>query len=395
MTCLRLKLWVIRLKLWVTGRKQSISPFDVGVILSVFLILLFFFKMVQLGSNVGLAFALSIGAGLSTCIGGLIIFFNRLIQLASPKTLAISLSLSAGVMIFISLVEIFGKSVESYQKGFQMRLIVNGTSSCGEHGFVFINKTETGDKYHCSHCDTICEGHSWLATTATFILGVLIIFLMDYIVGIISPAAHEELEIAHLNKLRDSTSQNIANNAQSVGSIEFVNCEEGLPKKDGPFSNLTKRQLNRTGVLTALAIGLHNIPEGVATYVGAIGDTRVGAVLALGIALHNIPEGIAVATPVYFATGSRLKAFMWTFVSALAEPLGAIIAWLIVGDGLNPHVEGIMFGIVCGMMVTISFKELVPNAIKYYSKGNTVIFSILCGMGIMALSLILFSYAGV
>ena len=191
MTCLRLKLWVIRLKLWVTGRKQSISPFDVGVILSVFSILLFFFKMVQLGSNVGLAFALSIGAGLSTCIGGLIIFFNRLIHLASPKTLAISLSLSAGVMIFISLVEIFGKSVESYQKGFQMRLIVNGTSSCGEHGFVFINKTETGDKYHCSHCDTICEGHSWLATTATFILGVLIIFLMDYIVGIISPAAHD------------------------------------------------------------------------------------------------------------------------------------------------------------------------------------------------------------
>jgi ZIP family zinc transporter len=385
MTCLRIKLWVL-------GRKQSISPFDLGVILSVFLVLIFFFKMVSLGSNVGLAFALSIGAGLSTCIGGLIVFFKRLIQLANPKILAVSLSLSAGVMIFISLVEIFGKSVESYQKGFEVRLFVNGTSSCGEHGFVFINKTENGDKYLCSHCDTICEGHSWLATTATFILGVLIIFLMDYIVGIISPAAHEELEIAHLNMLRDSTSQN---NAQSAGSIEFVNCEEGLPKKDGQFSNLTKRQLNRTGVLTALAIGLHNIPEGVATYVGAIGDTRVGAALALGIALHNIPEGIAVATPVYFATGSRWKAFMWTFVSALAEPLGAIIAWLIIGDGLNPHVEGIMFGIVCGMMVTISFKELVPNAIKYYSKGNTVIFSILCGMGIMALSLILFAYAGV
>jgi len=102
-----------------------------------------------------------------------------------------------------------------------------------------------------------------------------------------------------------------------------------------------------------------------------------------------------VATPVYFATGSRLKAFMWTFVSALAEPIGAILAWLIIGDGLNPYVEGIMFGIVCGMMVTISFKELVPNAIKYHSEGNTVIFSILCGMAIMALSLILFAYAGV
>ena len=129
--------------------------------------------------------------------------------------------------------------------------------------------------------------------------------------------------------------------------------------------------------------------------IAAIGDTRVGAALAVGVALHNIPEGIAVAAPVFFATGSRLKAFMWTFISALAEPVGAILAWLIVGEGLNPHVEGVMFGIVCGMMVTISFKELIPNALKYHSKGNSVIFSILCGMAIMAMSLILFAYAGV
>ena len=111
--------------------------------------------------------------------------------------------------------------------------------------------------------------------------------------------------------------------------------------------------------------------------------------------MHNIPEGIAVAAPVYFATGNRLKAFMWTFVSALAEPLGAVLAWLVVGDGLNPNIEGVMFGIVAGIMVTISFKELLPNALRYHPKGNTVIYSILCGMGIMALSLILFAYAGI
>ena len=383
----------LRLKLWLIGRKQRISPLTVIIIVLLLLVALLFSKMVQMGGNVGMAFGLSIGAGLSTCIGGIIIFFKSLVQLASPRTLAISLSLSAGVMIFISLVEIFGKSVESYQKGFQV-MLTNDTFSCGELGYTFISRTEDG-KYHCSHCNTLCDGHSWLATTATFILGVFIIFGMDYIVGIISPAAHEELEISHLNKLRDSTMIDMERKVESFGSIEAVNCEEGFPKKDGPFSNLTKHQLNRTGVLTALAIGLHNIPEGVATYVGAIADTRVGAVLAIGIALHNIPEGIAVATPVYFATGSRLKAFMWTFVSALAEPLGAIIAWLIVGDGLNPYIEGVMFGIVCGMMTTISFKELVPNAIKYCPNGHTVIFSILCGMGIMAMSLILFAYAGV
>ena len=374
------------------GRTQRYNLYSSGLTLLAALVLFLLLNMVQLGTTVGLAFALSIGAGLSTCIGGLIVFFKRLVHLASPKTLAISLSLSAGVMIFISLVEIFGKSVESYQKGFEV-LVVNDTTSCGELGLVFLNRTDDG-KYHCSKCDTICEGHAWLATSATFILGVLIIFAMDYIVEAISPAAHEELEIAHLNKLKNNITE--SGSLGTVGSTESVkSCEEGLPKKDGVFSSITKQQLNRTGVLTALAIGLHNIPEGVATYIGAIGDTRVGAALAIGIALHNIPEGIAVAAPVYFATGSRFKAFMWTFVSALAEPVGAIIAWLIVGEGLNPHVEGVMFGIVCGMMVTISFKELIPNAIKYYSKGNSVIFSILCGMGIMALSLILFAYAGV
>ena len=132
-----------------------------------------------------------------------------------------------------------------------------------------------------------------------------------------------------------------------------------------------------------------------ATYIGAVSDVRVGAALAIGVALHNIPEGIAVATPVFFATKSRLKAFLWTFISALAEPFGALIAWLVIGDGLNPHVEGVMFGIVCGMMTTISFKELIPNALKYESGGNVVILSLLGGFGIMVLSLILFAYAGV
>ena len=350
--------------------------------------------MVKLGSEVGVAFALSIGAGLATCIGGLIIFFKRLIRLASPKTLSIALSLSAGVMIFISLVEIFGKSVESYQSGFTVTL-KNNTFSCGELGLKFINKTKDGN-YYCSSCDTLCEGHSWLATTATFILGVLIIFGMDFVVEKISPAAHEELEVSHLDKLQSTITESVEGKGQSTSSsIESVVDEHGLKEKSEGLSNPTKSQLNRTGIVTAIAIGLHNIPEGVATYIAAIGDTRVGAALAIGVALHNIPEGIAVATPVYFATGSALRAFLWTFVSALAEPLGAILAWLIIGNGLNPHVEGVMFGIVCGMMTTISFKELIPNAIKFYSKGNTVIFSILGGMGIMVISLILFAYAGV
>ena len=351
--------------------------------------------MVQLGEKVELAFGLSIAGGLSTCIGGIIIFSSKLVQLASPRALSISLSLSAGVMVFISLVGIFGKCVNSYQKGFQTTLS-NNTFSCEELGFNFVNLTSDG-RFHCSFCDTTCEGHAWLATTATFALGGLIIFLMDCFVGLISPDAHEEIEESHINKLRNPPSQTTSHEEDVQCDIEPMECDKKSIDNNCNnelCSRFTKRQLHRSGILTALAIGLHNIPDGVATYVGAIGDTRVGAALALGIALHNIPEGFAVATPLYFATGSRVKALGWTLVSALAEPLGAVFAWLIIGDGLDPFVEGLMFGIVCGMMVTISFKELVPKAIKYYSEGNTVIFSILFGMAIMACSMILFAYAG-
>ena len=345
------------------------------------------------GGSVELAFLLSICSGLATCIGGLVVFVKRLVHLACAKTLAISLSLSAGVMIFISLTEIFGKSVESYKKGFET-VVMNDTATCRKLGFHFTNVMEDGIS-HCSYCDAICDGHAWLAATATFVLGVSLIFGIDYVVGKISPAAHEEFEVCQLNKLQKNASSCDCEGIEKISIIKPAkNIEEGLPKDEEIFSGVSKQQLNRTGVLTAIAISLHNIPDGIATYIGTIGDTRIGAALAIGVALHNIPEGIAVAAPVYFATGSRFKAFMWALLSAIAEPVGAIIAWMIVGEGLNPYIEGIMFGIVCGMMITISFKELIPSAIKYHSDGNSVIFSILCGMGIMALSLILFAYAG-
>ena len=348
-----------------------------------------FIIMVATGSDVGLAFALSIGAGMATCIGGLIIFFKKLVRLASPRSLAVALSLSAGVMIFISLVEIFGKSVESYMAGFTV--MVNSSSSCGELGLEFDHKDNKTGIFHCLSCDTTCEGNAWLSTTGTFILGAAIIFALDFIVEKISPAAHEELQkddIYRLQKINEDEASGQRNSTQSVNNVE-----NGNTSQQQLFQ--ASKDLNRTGILTAIAIGIHNIPEGVATYIGAITDIRVGASLAIGIALHNIPEGIAVATPVFFATRSRVKGFLWTFTSALAEPFGALLAWLIIGDGLNPTLEGVMFGIVCGMMTTISFKELLPNAFKYFPDGYTVIISLLAGFGITVLSLILFAYAGV
>ena len=349
--------------------------------------------MIESGGSVGLAFGLTIGAGLSTCIGGLIVFFKPLVHLTKPISLAISLSLSAGVMVFISLVEIFGESIESFKKGFEIVKIFNSTSDCIEQGWDFLNKTTLGS--YCSHCNPQCEGHSWLAASATYLLGALIIFALDFIVAKISPIAHASIQPSDVTTIHTTTPNSRADTLSTSENANTQDCEKNISSKEEIFSDSDKNQLNRAGMLTALAIGLHNIPEGVATYIGAIGDTRLGAALTIGIALHNIPEGIAVAASVYFATSNRLKAFLWTFVSALAEPLGAIIAWLIVGDGLNPHVEGLMFGVVAGIMVTISFKEMLPNALKFYSKGHVVILSVLCGMGIMVLSLILFAYAGV
>jgi len=287
-----------------------------------------------------------------------------------------------------------------------------------QKGFAGVNETAVWNGTHnTTHrqpndCDSTCEGHGWIAASATFLLGVFIIYFMDFLVNKISPVADEELKVADLNALRADTST-LTETTQMNGPAEMEpppnikatdNVEAQITNKaetrDGGMDNAkypgsARSQLNRTGVLTAIAVGLHNIPEGAATYAGAIGNTRLGFTLAIGIALHNIPEGIVVATPVYFAQGSRLKAFLWTFVSALAEPLGAFICWLLIQDGLNPHIEGVMFGIVTGMMITISFKELIPTALKYHPEGNTVTYAILAGMAIMALSLILFAYAGV
>jgi len=308
-----------------------------------------------------LAFALNIAAGLSTCIGGLVILNRKLVSITNPSRLGIALGVSAGVMIFISLAEIFEESIEHFRQ-------------------VFHDKST-------NECDEKCRGHSKTLATICFMFGALIIFVIDFIIHRIAPEVEHEL-----TDLQQATDQfeleNALGQTTSKTNIPQIN-RQLLEDKQ------TRRSLNRTGILTALAIAIHNLPEGIATYIGALKNTRLGVMLAVSIALHNIPEGIAVAAPVYFATKSKLKAFLWTFVSALAEPLGGIICWAIVRDGLNPTLNGIMFGLVVGMMVTISFKELIPTAYRFCPYKNRVTYSVLTGMCLMALSLILFDYAGV
>ena len=148
------------------------------------------------------------------------------------------------------------------------------------------------------------------------------------------------------------------------------------------------RKLMRMGLMTALAIGIHNFPEGIATFASAMDDTGLGIAIAAAIAIHNIPEGIAVAIPVYFATGSRRRAFLLSFASGLAEPVGALLAWLVLMPFMSPTLMGCLLAGVAGIMVFISIDELLPAA-REYGQPHTSIYGVVTGMAVMAASLIL------
>ena len=125
------------------------------------------------------------------------------------------------------------------------------------------------------------------------------------------------------------------------------------------------RKLMRMGLMTALVIGIHNFPEGIATFMSAIDNPTLGIAIAAAIAIHNIPEGIAVSVPIYYATGSRRKAFLLSLSSGLAEPVGALLAYAVLLPFLSPTLLGCLFGFVAGIMVFISLDELLPAAEEY------------------------------
>ena len=149
-------------------------------------------------------------------------------------------------------------------------------------------------------------------------------------------------------------------------------------------------ELKRMGLVSALAIGIHNFPEGFATFTSALSDTKLGISIAVAIAIHNIPEGIAVSVPLFYATGSRKKAFFWSFVSGLSEPLGALIGFILLSSFINlDKYFGIPFAMVAGIMVFISLDELLPAAEKF-GHHHLTIYGLLAGMLVMALSLLMF-----
>lgn len=171
----------------------------------------------------------------------------------------------------------------------------------------------------------------------------------------------------------------------------FENPHEIRKVEDIEYAEEDSRDANlfRMGLLAALAIAIHNFPEGLATFTAALKDVRLGIPIAVAIAIHNIPEGIAVSIPIFYATGNRKKAFVYSFLSGLAEPLGALIGYLIFFAFFSDLVFGILFASVGGIMVFVSLDELLPAA-REYGEHHLSMYGLVIGMIVMALSLLLF-----
>jgi ZIP family zinc transporter len=207
--------------------------------------------------------------------------------------------------------------------------------------------------------DALCEewgprGGYW-ATTLAFFGGIAVIGLIDKLV----PSFENPHEIHDTGEMED------AEKAQNF------------------------KKLHRMGLFTALAIAIHNFPEGLATFAAALKDPHLGIAIAVAIAIHNIPEGIAVSVPIYYATGSRKKAFTYSFLSGVSEPIGALIGFFVLWKFMNNITFGLLFACVAGIMVFISLDELLPSAQKY-GEHHLSIYGLVGGMAVMAISLLLF-----
>lgn len=176
-----------------------------------------------------------------------------------------------------------------------------------------------------------------------------------------------------------------------IALIDFL-----IPSKDNPhelhnveeISKHKVKSLKRVGLITAMSIAIHNFPEGIATFSATLSNPELGIPIAIAIAIHNIPEGIAVAVPIYHATGSRKKAFWYSFLSGLSEPLGAIIGYFFLLQFWSPTLNGLLLGATSGIMIFISIDELLPTA-KKYGKHHHAIMGLIVGMFVMAMSLYL------
>lgn len=220
---------------------------------------------------------------------------------------------------------------------------------------IYVSFVEIFTKAKAALTAELGEVGGYWATVASFFGGIFLIALIDKLV----PSFENPHEIHRV---------------EEMGTVSL-----------GENNN----KLLRMGVLSALAIGIHNFPEGLATFTSALKDPALGASIAIAIAIHNIPEGIAVSIPIFYATGDRKKAFILSFLSGLAEPVGALIGYFFLLAFFNDIIFGVLFAGVAGIMVFISFDELLPAA-REYGEHHLSVYGLIGGMIVMAISLLLF-----
>jgi ZIP family zinc transporter len=297
--------------------------------------------------DVWIALGLTVFAGMATGIGSAISFTAKR---TNYRFLSIATGFSAGVMLYVSFVEIFFKGVDSL------------TATYGDYWGHWVN-------------------------LAAFFGGIFLIGIIDVLI----PAA----ENPHEPHSEEETAPLYDSSAPTPDFKAVHSLREGDVGTSTHDHSLQDRKLMRMGLFTALAIAIHNFPEGLATFLAALQDPKLGVAIAVAVALHNIPEGVSVSVPIFYATGNRKKAFFYSVLSGLSEPLGAIIAYvtirLLVGGEtgvIPPQVMGILFSGVAGIMVYISLDELLPTS-RAYGKGHDSLFGLVGGMLVMAVSLIL------
>lgn len=296
-------------------------------------------------TRVWVALGLTVFAGMATGIGSGIAFFAKR---TNYRFLSVSTGFSAGVMIYVSFVEILVKGQEAL------------TTAYGETWGPWVN-------------------------VASFFAGIALIGLIDRLI----PAADNPHE-PHTAEARASLQA-----SDDPAGASPVAVHHRQPAAEPVSEEERNSELLRLGLFSALAIGIHNFPEGLATFLAALQDPTLGTAIAVAVALHNIPEGVSVSVPIYYATGDRGKAFLYSVLSGLSEPVGAAIAYvalrLLVGRAggvMPPEVMGILFAAVAGIMVYISLDELLPTS-RAYGKGHDSLFGLVGGMVVMALSLLL------
>ena len=156
----------------------------------------------------------------------------------------------------------------------------------------------------------------------------------------------------------------------TLGIVLSITIDKYLPSSE----NSSHKGLFRVGIISMLAIILHNIPEGIATFMATSTDVKLGLSLTIAIALHNIPEGISIAIPIYYSTKKKGKALLYTFISGISEPFGALLAFLFLKPFINNLFMGLLMAVIAGIMTHISIYELLPTSLKYKNKSLTYIF---------------------